>query len=262
MLMHSSYEAQVFDGFTHANKAARDFMSQTVEEKVTGQHFEPLTQENAEYRTIFFFNSKSGNIFSEDNLKSMMNVLNGTRDIMGEKFCYRGETGGDECHPPFTLMEVFKTHDSQKLKDLIKMKDKVPGMVQMLKLFAGQDADVDKGRGSWMQGHVLMGAPLEGYHNSSHEEKEQLNKVNERFQVKGLLGPEPKNGGWITKWDDLIEEEEKKNPDFKVYYGGKLFFPRIFGYVNIDIQYAVVSLFLVAIFMWVQIGSVFLTITG
>ena len=232
------------------------------EEKVTGQKFEPLTQEIAEYRTIFFFNSKSGSIFSEDNLKSMMNVLEGARDIMGEKFCYKGETGGDACEPPFTLMEVFTTYDSQKLKDLIKMKDSVPGMVPMLKLFVGQDADVDKGTGSWMQGHVLMGTPLAGYHNSSHERREQESKVNEKFQVKGLLGPEPKKEGWIEKWDALIKAEEKANPDLKVYYGGKLFYPRIFGYVNIDIQYAVVSLFLVAIFMWVQLGSVFLTITG
>ena len=42
----------------------------------------------------------------------------------------------------------------------------------------------------------------------------------------------------------------------------RCFCPRIFGYVNIDIQYAFISLFMVAMFMWVQLGSVFLTCTG
>jgi protein dispatched 1 len=263
----SSVEALVFDGFKIAQSQAMDFMrgAGAAEDKVTGQKFEPLTQEEGSYRTIFFFHSVSGDIMSQDNLASVMKVLNGVTDVLTKDFCYKGAAGGDACKPPFTLMDILKTYESGKLRDMTKaiFKNQVLGLAPaLLKQFVGTDTDFEKGTASWMQGHVLMGAPLRGYHNKSHDEDKQQKERNKMFQTKGLLGPEPLRGGWITKFDEIIAREEKANPDFEVYYGGKLFFPRIFGYVNIDIQYAVVSLLLVAVFMWVQLGSVFLTFTG
>jgi len=263
-----SIESRVADGFEHAREQALDYMRGAggdKEEKVTGLKFEPLTQEEGSYRTLFFFHSASGDIFSAANLVSVMNVLNGATDILTTDFCYKGDAGGDQCQPPFTLMEVLKTYDSGKLKDMTKVINdgKMPGMSPgILKRFIGTDADFEKGTAAWTQGHVLMGAPLQGYHNLSHFEREQQDKRNTMFQQRGFLGPEPLTDGWIAKIDALIAKEHQANPDVSVYYGGKLFFPRIFGYVNIDIQYAIVSLFLVATFMWVQLGSVFLTCTG
>jgi len=263
----ASFEARVFDGFTSAQSKAIDFMrgAGAAEDKPTGQKFEPLTQEETSYRTIFFFHSVSGDIMSQENLASVMNVLNGVTDVLTKDFCYKGAAGGDACQPPFTLMEILKTYEPGKLRDMTKAisTSQVRGLAPaLLKQFLGTDTDFEKGTASWMQGHVLMGAPLKGYHNQSHDEEKQQKERNKMFQTRGLLGPEPLLGGWITKFDDIIAKEENANPDFKVYYGGKIFFPRIFGYVNIDIQYAIVSLLLVAVFMWIQLGSVFLTFTG
>ena len=264
----SSLAAMAADGFTYARDAARDYMKNAgvEEEEVTGLVHEPLTQEVGTYRTIFYFNSISGNIFSEANLRSIMNILNGTtNDVMTTDFCYKGDNVGGVCKPPFTLMDLVKTYDSSGLKDMLgKIYDgKVPGMQpSLLKRFVGADTDYKAGTGSWMQGHTLVGGPLPGWHNTSHDKNSQRRQYEDKFQRKGMLGPEPKGGGWITQIDAIIAKEEKANPDLKVYYGGAVFFPRIFGYVNIDIQYAIISLFLVAMFMWVQLGSVFLTCTG
>ena len=62
----SSLAAMAADGFTYARDAARDYMKNAgvEEEEVTGLVHEPLTQEVGTYRTIFYFNSISGNIFS------------------------------------------------------------------------------------------------------------------------------------------------------------------------------------------------------
>ena len=259
----NSRVSRVADGFTSARETAMEYMSADGDsDEVTGVTHAPLTQELVSYRTIFFFHSASGDIFSEANLKSAMNVLNAVNGVLSTDYCYKGVGDGESCAPPWTLMDVFTTDESAKLKDMMKKRDSVPGLAPMLKLFVGSEADFDKGTASWMQGHIRMGGPLLGYHNISHDEGKQLKEYDAKFQVKGFLGPEPSKGGWVEQFDAIILREEKANADFKVYYGGKLFFPRIFGFVNIDIQYAVISLFLVAIFMWVQLGSVFLTCAG
>ena len=255
------YEARVADGFEHARMQARDFMGGMREDDgAKNQRFEPLTQELGSYRTVFFFHSRSGDIFSEASLRSVVAVLEGVNAILTSDFCYRGTSaaGGANaaCAAPYTLMSLTDTHkagaevDRSKLLDLMKRRDEVPGLPELLRLFVGTDADFDAGTGSWIQGHIRFGTPLPGYHNASHEEREQLAAYNDKFQVKGMLGPEPKAGGWIVQIDELLAAQQAANPDIQVFYGGKLFFPRIFGYVNIDIGYALVSLLLGPLFMY------------
>ena len=161
-------------------------------------------------------------------------------------------------------MQVLKEHDSTNLKTMLQNKDSVPGMASALQLFVGADADFEKGTASWMQGHVRVGGPLPGYQNTSHLEEEQMRKYNNEFQMKGNLFPKPKPGGWITKIDELIAKERKVNADLKIYYGGSavIWFARVFGDFEIDISLAIVSLLAVALFMWLQVGSVLLTCGG
>ena len=108
-----------------------------------------------------------------------------------------------------------------------------------------------------------MGGPLPGFHNTSHLEEEQLRKYNDQFQMQGSLASVTKPGGWITQIDEILAEEQKANPDLNVhYFSFPLWAARIFKDFEIDINLAVLSLILVGLFMWVQIGSAFLTIFG
>ena len=70
--------------------------------------------------------------------------------------------------------------------------------------------------------------------------------------------------GWITKIDDIIANEQKTNSDLKVYYGGSfmVWLTRAYGDLTFDISLSFFSLLLVGIFMWMQVGSVFLTCMG
>jgi len=108
----------------------------------------------------------------------------------------------------------------------------------------------------------LTSAPLAGFHNASHNVTEQRARYDAQYQRQGLLGPEPLPGGWITEIDKIIAREESVNEDLKIYYGGRLLYPRIFAFVNQDISYSIVSVVLVGIFMWVQLGSLWLTSMG
>jgi predicted RND superfamily exporter protein len=60
----------------------------------------------------------------------------------------------------------------------------------------------------------------------------------------------------------VITEELKGNSDLLVYYGGVYCFPRIFHLVKEDLFSACFSLVLVFVFMWFQIGSLFLAVAG
>ena len=260
----SSLASKEWDAFVWARAEAMDYMRDGGTGQVVGQRFAPLTQEVGMYRMTFYFQSYAGDIFSENNLKSVMNVLNAVNDdVLTAEYCYKGEAG-DACQPPWTLMGMLKEHESGKLKKMMKNKKVLPGVASLLKLFVGADADSVEGTASWMQGYVRLGGPLPGYHNTSHLEEEQLQKYKKEFQVKGLLGDISKPGGWITKIDDVITKEQEANPDLKVYWGGgfEMLFARIFTDFDIDISMSVLSLILVGIFMWVQTGSVFLAFTG
>ena len=255
-----SLASKEWDAFTWARKEAMDYMRDEGVGQVVGQKFAPLTQEVGMYRMAFYFQSYAGDIFSENNLKSVMNVLNAVNDdVLSAEYCYKGEAG-DACQPPLTLMEMMKEHESAKLKTMMKNKD----VASIFKRFVGADADFEKGTASWMQGYMRVGGPLPGYHNTSHLEEEQLNKYNTEFQMKSMFGNKAKPGGWITKIDDVIAREQEANSDLNVYYGGGavIWFARAFANLDIDMRLSVFSLILVGVFMWVQTGSVFLALTG
>jgi len=109
---------------------------------------------------------------------------------------------------------------------------------------------------------VQVGGPLPGYHNLSHNLVSQLKKYENMFQRNGLLGPEINPKGWIPKIDQVISEEKTKNEDLLVFYGGYSSFPRLLHVVNDDLFTAIFSLVLVLVFMWLQLGSVFLAVVG
>jgi hypothetical protein len=160
-------------------------------------------------------------------------------------------------------MSVYKSSDEARLKALIRTKDSVLGLGQFLGIFLGTDLDINTGRVSWMQGHVRIGGPLPGFHNTSHDNTSQRALYDSQFRKQGLLGPVPSPGGWIEQIDAIIEREENANPDLKIYYGGQnILYPRIFGYVNQDILYSIGSIILVGLVLWLWIGSFFLMCMG
>lgn len=265
----SSHGACVYDGFEAARRRARAYMDAIGVEKDSGsrQHEEPLTVELLDYRTIFFFRSLSGDVLSTRNLNSTDIVLRDAAAVLSPSFCYKGSpsrAGGSglTCKPPWTLMSVFNERNATQLKALIRAKDSVLGLGPFLDFFVGADLDASTGRTSWIQGHLRVGAPLVGFHNMSHNASAQRALYDSQFERQGLLGPEPLPGGWITQIDAIISRAERSNPDLKIYYGGRLLYPRIFGYVNQDISYSVVSIVFVGLFMWLQLGSLFLTCMG
>lgn len=227
-----------------------------------GWEQEAQTKELLDYRILFFFNSASGDVLSQKNLNSTLRVLNAVNDVISPRFCYK-EEGSSTCQPPWTLMSVFKTFDEVRLKDLIRTKDSVLGLGQFLGIFLGADLDINTGRESWMQGHVRIGGPLPGFHNISHDASAQRALYDSQFRKQGPLGSVPSPGGWIDQIDAIIEREETANVDLKIYYGGQnILNPRVFGYVNQDISYSIGSVILVGLFMWLWIGSFFLTCMG
>ena len=71
-----------------------------------------------------------------------MKVLNAVNDdVLSTEYCYKGETV-DACQPPWTLMDMLKEHDSEKLKMMMKNNDLVQSI---FKMFLGADADFEKG---------------------------------------------------------------------------------------------------------------------
>ena len=227
-----------------------------------GREQEAQTKELLDYRILFFFNSVSGDILSGKNLNSTRRVLSAVNDVISPRFCYKAE-GSSTCQPPWTLMSVYKSSDEARLKALIRTKDSVLGLGQFLGIFLGTDLDINTGRVSWMQGHVRIGGPLPGFHNTSHDNTSQRALYDSQFRKQGLLGPVPSPGGWIEQIDAIIEREENANPDLKIYYGGQnILYPRIFGYVNQDILYSIGSIILVGLVLWLWIGSFFLMCMG
>ena len=263
----SSPGARVYDGFEVARRRARAYMDAIVTGGAagSGQFDEPQTAELLDYRTVFYFRSISGDVLSVRNLNSTNIVLRDAAAVISPDFCYKGSPSGGlapACQPPWTLMSVFNERDAAQLKASIRAKDSVLGLGPFLSFFLGADLDASTGRTSWMQGHLRVGAPLVGFHNASHNASAQRARYDSQFERQGLLGPEPLPGGWITKIDAIISREERSNPDLKIYYGGRLLYPRIFGYVNQDISYSAVSIVLVGLFMWLQLGSLILTCMG
>jgi len=264
----SSRGARVYDGFEAARRRARAYMDAigTGGDAGSGQFDEPpLTAELLDYRTVFFFRSISGDVLSDRNLNSTNVVLRDAAAVISPDFCYKGSPSGGlapACQPPWTLMSVFNERDAAQLKASIRAQDSVLGLGPFLSFFLGADLDASTGRTSWMQGHLRVGAPLVGFHNASHNASAQRARYDSQFERQGLLGPEPLPGGWISKIDAIISREEGSNPDLKIYYGGRLLYPRIFGYVNQDISYSAVSIVLVGLFMWLQLGSLILTGMG
>ena len=265
----SSLVARSADAFTAARDQARQYMAASGGD-VGGRVDAALSSELLDYRTLFFFHSASGDILSEQNMNSTTKVLNAAVDILSPNFCYKGvglaarkrvETAS-QCQPPWTLMSIFNAYSEGGLKALIREKDFVLGLGPFLRVFLSADLNVSSGRASWMQGHVRLGAPLAGFDNASHNMSDQRARYDSQFERRGLLGPEPLTGGWIAQFDAIIAREEKANKDLRIYYGGRLLYPRIFSYVNRDIAYSVVSVSLVALCMWLHLGSLWLMAMG
>ena len=74
--------------------------------------------------------------------------------------------------------------------------------------------------------------------------------------------PRPSPGAEFTPKPPEFTEELKGDSDLLVYYGGVYCFPRIFHLVKEDLFSACFSLVLVFVFMWFQIGSLFLAVAG
>jgi len=110
------------------------------------------------------------------------------------------------------MMDKYDPYDPEKLKQAIKDGDDVPGLPQLLRVFMGKDLDSATGSSAWMKGFVRLGGPLPNYHNFSHNEGEQRKLYDKNFQKRGLLGPEPTDGGWIKKFDKLIADEQVALP--------------------------------------------------
>ena len=71
-----------------------------------------------------------------------MKVLNAVNDdVLSTEYCYKGEAAG-VCQPPWTLMDMLKEHNSDKLKKMMQNDELVQGI---FKIFLGADADFKKG---------------------------------------------------------------------------------------------------------------------
>jgi len=225
---------------------------------LAGKLEEPFSVESFRESITFFFQSKSGNSLTPENVATQKSVLQAATNIVASH-CLRDQTT-DECVAPFSLAESLGTDDTAKIVQHIQNADNTDR--EELKNFLSADVDFEAGAASWSKGRVRIGGPLPGYHNLTHDQEKQWEEYEMEYKLNGTMGA-PTADGWVAQINDVIREAENKNPDLSIFYvGGNNLLPRMFSGLFIDVLFALAALVCVGCFMWLQLGSVFLAIAG
>ena len=108
-----TYEAKAADGVLLTVMLAK-MQAKDTGEHVQGQNFAPLSQEHTAFTIPFFFQSLSGDVLSEENIKAQEQVLSRAGQIVKD-VCYQGKYA-PSCAPASSLMNELGTQDSAAVK--------------------------------------------------------------------------------------------------------------------------------------------------
>mmetsp|Transcript_59937 Transcript_59937/g.147347 ORF Transcript_59937/g.147347 Transcript_59937/m.147347 type:complete len:1142 (-) Transcript_59937:8-3433(-) len=253
-----SLEARQYDAYF----ASRDDWLELVDNSVdidANTPFASFTQENRNQTIQVWFESKSSNIMSDENLRSQQNILTAVQDVVKD-FCLRDPTDTSKCRNAFSAFDRLGTTDPAAVRQAAANANTF--LTDRLKAFFGVDVDFAAGTGTWAAARVPIGGPLPGYVNIRDRPDEQNDLVNEEFKFPGFTGL-PKAEGWIRKIEKIIEDEQANNDDIRVKFASSpMIGPVFFQALLADALLSIGALLAVGIIMWLQVGSVMLAIAG
>mmetsp|Transcript_28014 Transcript_28014/g.70909 ORF Transcript_28014/g.70909 Transcript_28014/m.70909 type:complete len:1092 (-) Transcript_28014:290-3565(-) len=218
-----------------------------------------FTQEQTRQSINVWFESKSGNILSEENVASQKRVLDGFQGIIAG-FCQRKSPTDSSCREPASIFSATGKSDRQGLVDSLKNANDV--QKDRWKNWLGANVNFDEGTGWWTKARVRVGGPLQDFKNISHLDDEQSKIYEAEYKAPGFTGL-PTRDGWIAKMNDIVKDEASKNPDLKVRFSSfPMIGPVFFAALLRDALLSIGALFAVGIIIWLQVGSVLLSVAA